>query len=138
MTQEAPFASVAELEAFWRVLTPAEKSRANVLLPMASDRLRVMANKVGINLDEKAAEYPFKSTVQWVVMESVKRAISTPTDTPPVNQFSQTAGPYSQNLTFTNPSGDLWFKKSELQALGLYGMQSLSSISTSRTDIYGS
>jgi hypothetical protein len=69
-------------------------------------------------------------------MEAVKRAMLTPTDVPPVETYSQTAGPYSENYKYTNPSGDLWFKKTELSALGLYGKQSLSSLSTSQ-DLYG-
>ena len=71
-------------------------------------------------------------------MEAVKRAMSTPIDTPPVDSYSQAAGPYSENFKFTNPSGDLWFKKSELKSLGISGIQSLGSITpNTRRDIYG-
>lgn len=132
-----PFATKAELAAFWRPLTDAESSRADVLLPMASNRLRLIGEDLNIDLDAKAeASEAFRSTLQWVVMEAVKRAIATPTDSPPVDTYQQAAGPYSENYKFTNPSGDLWFKKAELTALGLYGRQTLSSISTSQTDIY--
>ena len=132
-----PFATVEQLEAYWRTLTEDETSRAEVMLPLASDRLRLMGEDVGVDVDAKVAASPaYASTIRWVVMEAVKRALQTPIDAKPVDSYSQTAGPYSENYKFTNPSGDLWFKKSELAALGLYGRQSLDSISTSRTDIY--
>ena len=71
-------------------------------------------------------------------MEAAKRALSTPIDTPPVDSYSQAAGPYSENYKFTNPSGDLWFKKAELKTLGISGVQRATSISpVTRRNIYG-
>lgn len=138
----ANFASVAQLEAFWKDLNETEEARAEVLLELASARLREIGYDVDVDVDANvAARESYAVTIRWVVMEAVKRAMLTPTDTPPVDTFSQTAGPYSENYKFTNPSGDLWFKKSELQALGLHGNQSLSSLSTSQNlygDIYSS
>lgn len=133
------FATKAELAAYWRVLTTPEQSRADIMLGLASNRLRLIAEEQGIDLDaKKAASEAYSDTLRWVVMEAVKRAIATPTDQPPVETYGQTAGPYSENYKYTNPSGDLWFKKSELRDLGLYGNQKLSSITpTTGTDIYG-
>lgn len=132
-----PFATKEQLAAFWRTLTATEATRADVLLPIASNRLRLMAEDLSIDLDAKiAASEVYKSNLEYVVMEAVKRALQTPQDTPPVETYAQTAGPYSENYKFTNPSGDLWFKKAELASLGLYGKQLLGSISTSREDIY--
>ena len=129
--------TVEELEAFWRTLTAPEKTRATTLLLVASNRLRGMAERTGINLDDKvAASEIYKSNVQYVIMEAVKRAISTPIDQAPVNSEQITAGPYSQNITFTNPSGDLWFKNAELIEIGLTGGQTLNSISTTKREIY--
>jgi hypothetical protein len=129
--------TVQELEAFWRPLTDAESSRATTLLLVASNRLRLVAENLGINLDEKVNNSEiYKSNVQYVVMEATKRALLTPVDAPPANSVQQTAGPYSQNITFTNPSGDLWFKKSDLAEIGLSGSQSLNSISTTRKELY--
>lgn len=132
-----PFATKEDLAAYWRTLTSEEQARADIMLPLASNRLRLMGEDLGIDLDaKKAASEAYSDTLKWVTMEAVKRALQTPTDAKPVDTYSQTAGPYSENYKFTNPSGDLWFKKSELSALGLYGRQTLDSISTSRTDIY--
>lgn len=135
-----PYASKEQLAAFWRTLTDAEQARADVLLALASNRLRQIADDLDIDLDAKVnASEIFADTAKWVVMEAVKRAMLVPTDAAPANSIQQTAGPYSENIVFTNPAGDLWFKKSELKALGLYGVQTLSSISsTPNNDIYRS
>lgn len=131
------YANVDDLTAFWKA--PSDTSRAGVLLKLASNRLRLIAEEVGIDLDAKVnASAVYFENVKWVVMESTKRALNTPLDQQPVDSFQQTAGPYSENIKYTNPSGDLWFKRTELSQLGLSGTQRLSSISTSRTDIYGS
>ena len=132
-----PFATAVQLQAYWRPLTAPETSRANIMLTLASNRLRVIAEDVSINLDtKKDASEAYASTLQWVTMEAVKRALQTPTDQPPVETWAQTAGPYSENYKYTNPSGDLWFKKTELSALGIYGSQSLSSILSTNEAIY--
>lgn len=124
-----PYADVEDLTNFWQA--PDNEARALVLLTLASNRLRLIGEDIGVDTDAKANASPaYFSTIQWVVMEAVKRALLTPMDAPPANSIQQTAGPYSENIVFTNPSGDLWFKKSELSALSLYGKQVLGSIST--------
>jgi hypothetical protein len=139
VTSPNAYADHDDLAEFWKSLTSEEETRADKLLKLASNRLRTKADQTGFNMDNKVNTDPaYFETVQWVVMEATKRAMLTPTDAPPVNSRQQTAGPYSENLVFTNPAGDLWFKKSELHDLGLYGNQKLSSISTvPHNDIYG-
>jgi len=73
--------------------------------------------------------------VQGIVMEATKRALQAP-EGAPVETAGMTAGPYSENFKYSNPAGDLYFKKAELQLIGLWGTQSLSSLSTS-SDLYG-
>lgn len=131
------YANEVDLTNFWKA--PDDATRANYLLKLASNRLRLIAEGVDIDLDDKANNNPaYFDTLQWVVMESVKRALQAPLDAQPAESFQQTAGPYSENIKYTNPTGDLWFKKAELSALSLNGSPQLYSISTSRTDIYGS
>lgn len=131
------YANDEDFAEYWRALSNDEKTRANSLLKLASNRLRTIADNYSTNLDEKVnASASYFVTVQWVVMEAAKRAMLTPTDTPPANSVQQTAGPYSSNIVFTNPAGDLWFKKSELHDLGFYGNQRLNAISTTTRDIY--
>lgn len=135
----AVYATVADLSTYWRPITTAETPRAEDLLSLASSRIRLYAAKVDIDIDTKVGEDDdYAATVKWVVMEATKRAMATPVDVPPVDNYSQSAGPYSENYRFTNPSGDLWFKKAELKALGISGMQVIDSITpTTRRDIYG-
>lgn len=133
------YATVEDLEAYWRPLDESEQARAGHMMSIASSRLRLYATNAGFNIDEKIDENPdYAEAVKWVVMEATKRALSTPIDTPPVDSYSQAAGPYSENYKFTNPSGDLWFKKAELKTLGISGVQRATSISpVTRKDIYG-
>lgn len=124
-----PYADVADLTLFWQA--PTDSARALNILTLASNRLRSIGVNVGVDVDGQVNASPsYFQTVQWVVMEATKRALLTPTDQPPVDTFQQTAGPYSENIKYTNPSGDLWFKKSELNNLGLYGNQKLTNVST--------
>lgn len=135
----AVYATITDLSTYWRPITTSEEARATDLLTLASSRLRLYATNSGFDLDQKiAGSADYSDAVKWVVMEATKRAMSTPIDTPPVDSWSQTAGPYSENYKFTNPSGDLWFKKAELKTLGLSGVQTVTSISpVTRKDIYG-
>lgn len=130
-----PYANVDDLTLFWKA--PTDSNRALYLLKMASNRLRLIGSDLSVDIDTRVnADPAYFMTVQWVVMESVKRALQSPIDGQPVETASMTAGPYSENFKYSNPTGDLWFKKSELSSLGLYGKQTLSSISTSQ-DLYG-
>lgn len=133
------YATVADLEAFWRPLDSTEQARATTLLGYASSRLRLEAAKADIDLEQAVLDSEdYAEQVKLTVMEAVKRAMSTPIDTPPVDSFAQSAGPYSENYKFTNPSGDLWFKKTELKALGFAGVQRLGTITpNTRKEIYG-
>lgn len=138
-TEPVVYATVEDLSNYWRPITESETARAENLLSLASSRLRLYANQAGINLDAKIEENDdYAQAVKWVVMEASKRALQTPTDIPPVDNYSQSAGPYSENYRFTNPSGDLWFKKAELNTLGIAGVQKITSITPiTRKDVYG-
>jgi phage protein gp19/gp15/gp42 len=137
-----PFANTSDLQEYWRTLTPDEINRAKILLTLASDRLRMMAQRAGIDLDAKIAADPdgaYANTLKFAMLDAVKRALQVPADVPPINAYQQTAGPYSENITYANPTGDLYFKKSELTLLGISGGQSLNSLSTTPNNkgLYG-
>lgn len=135
----ATYATVTDLSTYWRPIETSETARTQDLLTLASSRLRLYATNSGFDLDAKIAESAdYSDAVKWVVMEATKRALATPIDTPPVDNFSQSAGPYSENYKFTNPSGDLWFKKAELKTLGISGVQKVGTITPkTRKDVYG-
>lgn len=126
------YATVADLAALWRPMTPEEEARAQRLLEVVSASLRVEAEKEGRNLDDMIAQNPDLATVaQSVTVDVTARALMTSTSAEPASQFSQTAGPYTVSGTYLVPGGGTFIKKSELSRLGLrrqrYGM----------VDIYG-
>ena len=135
-----PYANSEDLTNFWKA--PEDTGRANYLLKLASNRLRLIGSDNSVDVDARANSDPaYFDTLQWVVMESTKRALQAPLDQQPMETYGQTAGPYSENFKYSNPAGDIFFKKSELQTLGLYGRQTLSSLNTSQNlygDIYSS
>jgi len=140
ITAPNTYADSDDLTNYWK--EPDSDTRAEYMLKLASNRLRQIALDVGIDLDTKVnASEVYFINVQSVVMEATKRALQAPLDQQPTETYSQTAGPYSENFKYSNPSGDLYFKKAELKLIGLYGAQSLGSISTSQDlyyDIYSS
>lgn len=129
------YANHEDLTLYWQA--PTDTTRADYILKMASNRLRQIALDVSVDLDALVnANAVYFLNVQSVVMEAAKRALQAPLDQLPTETYSQTAGPYSENFKYSNPAGDLYFKKAELKLLGLYGSQKLGSISTSQ-DLYG-
>lgn len=114
------FATVDDLRALWRALTPEEAERAAALLPLVSNSLRVEAGKVGKNLDLAALEdESFADVLKSVTVDVTARALMTPTDEAPMTQGSQTALGYTVQGTYLVPGGGLFVKKSELARLGL-------------------
>lgn len=135
VTAPNTYANADDLTLYWQA--PTDTNRANYMLKMASNRLRQIALDVGVDLDAKVnANEVYFLNVQGVVMESAKRALQAPLDREAVESATMTAGPYSENFKYSNPAGDLYFKKAELRLIGLYGSQTLGSISTSQ-DLYG-
>jgi hypothetical protein len=136
-TPSTAYATIEDLGKFWRPLAEGdETTRAEYLLDLASDTLRQIALNKNKNLDQmRDSGKIMASTLKLIVMESVKRAMLTPQNQPPVNQMSQTAGPYAESFIFANPAGDLWFKDKELKMLKLTS-QGFGSVTTSRTNIY--
>ena len=140
VTAPNAYANSEDLTNYWKA--PDSSTRADYLLKMTSNRLRQIASAVDEDLDALVnADEVYFLNVQWVVMEATKRALQAPLDREAVETSGITAGPYSENYKYSNPAGDLFFKKSELQTLGLYGKQTLSSLNTSQNlyyDIYSS
>lgn len=117
-------ASVEYLEDSWRPLKLEEKARAEVLLLQASNYLRQIAYNNGQDIDDNIIADPtgvYKANVQMVVAASVQRSIASPIDmVPDASQWSQSASPYSESVSFgTNISATLYFKDKELKLLGL-------------------
>ena len=123
-TSESSFATVADLEAAWKPLTLDEKARAEVLLLQASNYLRQIAYNNQKDIDDLILADPtgvYGANVKMVVTSSVQRSIASPVDMmPDASQWSQSASPYSESMSFTgNVSSTLYFKDKELKLLGI-------------------
>lgn len=114
------FATINDVSELWRKLKSDEEIRAEKLLPIVSDSLRMEADKVGKNLDKMIKEKPYlKSVAKSVTVDVLARALMTSTDSEPMTQESQSALGYSWSGTYLIPGGGLFIKKSELARLGL-------------------
>lgn len=114
------FATIEDISTLWRPLTPSEKERAEALLPIVSDSLRMEAIKVEKNMDKMIEENPVLVNVaKSVTVDVVARTLMTSTNQEPMTQYTQSALGYSASGTFLVPGGGLFIKKSELARLGL-------------------
>ncbi|MGX7232604.1 phage Gp19/Gp15/Gp42 family protein [Enterococcus italicus] len=115
------FATVNDLEELWRVLKQEETGRAEQLLEVVSDSLRMEADKVGKDLDNMIATKPafFANVVKSVTVDIVARTLMTSTDSEPMTQTTESALGYSWSGSYLVPGGGLFIKNSELSRLGL-------------------
>lgn len=114
------FATINDLTTLWRDLRDEEVQRAEALLEIISDSLRVEAKKVNKDLDSMASEdSAYSSVLKSVVIDIVARTLMTSTDQEPMTQMNQSALGYSFQGTFLVPGGGLFIKNSELKKLGL-------------------
>lgn len=114
------FATINDLTTLWRDLRDEEVQRAEALLEIVSDSLRVEAKKVNKDLDSMASEdSAYSSVLKSVVIDIVARTLMTSTDQEPMTQMNQSALGYSFQGTFLVPGGGLFIKNSELKKLGL-------------------
>lgn len=116
------YATINDVTALFRPLEAGEQEKAEALLPIVSDRLRVAANQYGRDLDRMISENPALGTVaKQVTVDIVARSLMTPTTAGSgvMSQMSQSALGYSVSGSFLNPGGGLFIKNSELDALGL-------------------
>ena len=114
------FATVGDLETLWRSLKFDENKRAEVLLGVVSDSLRVEARKVGKDLDKMVQESPsYANVVKSVAVDVVARTLMTSTDQEPMTQMTESALGYSFSGSYLVPGGGLFIKDSELKRLGL-------------------
>lgn len=122
------FATVEDVTTLWRPLTSAEQERADALLPLLSDALRLEARKVGKDLDEMIMEDPdgsFESTVKLVTVDVLGRVLRQSTSDEPLSQESQSALGYTWSGTFAIPGGGIAaaIMRNDLKRLGLRRQQ---------------
>lgn len=117
-----PFASVNDITTLWRPLTVSETSRAEALLPLVSDELRVIAKGVGKDMDVMvAADSTYASVAKIVTVDVVVRVLRQTTEGDAMTQESQSALGYSWSGTYAVPGGGIAnaIMNSDLKKLGL-------------------
>lgn len=124
------FATIDDLSQLWRPLKLGELERAESLLTVVSDSLRIEAQKVGKDLDALVADsVSYANVVKSVTVDVVARTLMTSTDQEPMTQVTESALGYSVQGSFLVPGGGLFIKNSELARLGLrrqrYGVMEL-------------
>lgn len=136
---KVPLASVEQLEGLWRPLSAEELGRAEAQLLQASNYLRQVAHNNGIDLDSRVAtendpEGIYAENLANVICLAVQRVMAAPIDAPPdISQWSQSASPYSESMSFAGGSGgSLFFKTNELKMLGLASVAGQSTIGVIR------
>ena len=114
------YVTINDVITLFRELTAAEEEKAEALIPIVMDSLRMEADKAGKNLDKMIEEQPaLKSVLVSVVVDVVGRALNTSTKAEPMTQVSEAGLGYSMSGTFLVPGGGLFIKKSELARLGI-------------------
>lgn len=116
------FATVDDLLAGWpnKTLNELETTAANALLLRATAQLTAMLQRRGIEIDP--ADEVQAMNLMTVTVDMVRRVLMASTnDAMGVSQKSMTGGPYTENLSFANPSGDMYVTKAERSLLGIGG-----------------
>ena len=118
------FATVEDVTTLWRPLTAAETERAEALLPLLSDALRVEAQKVGKDIDEMIEDDTsgaYGNTVKIVTVDILGRVLRQSTVDEPLSQESQSALGYTWSGTYAIPGGGIAaaIMKNDLKRLGL-------------------
>ena len=126
MSERSAFATVTDITTLWRPLTASETTRAEALLPLVSDEIRVIATSVGKDVDLMIQESePYASVVKVVTVDVVSRILRQSTEGDAMTQESQSALGYSWSGTYAVPGGGIAnaIMKNDLRKLGLLQQQ---------------
>lgn len=120
------FATVDDIQTLWRPLTASEQTRANALLPLVSDEIRVIGKSVGKDIDTMIADdTSYASVVKIVTVDVVARVLRQSTEGDAMTQESQAALGYSWSGTYAVAGGGIAnsILKNDLKKLGLLNQQ---------------
>ena len=121
-----PFATVTDIQTLWRPLTASEQTRAEALLPLVSDEIRVIGKSVDKDVDKMiAADSAYESVVKVVTVDVVARVLRQSTTGDAMTQESQAALGYSWSGTYAVAGGGIAnsILKNDLKKLGLLNQQ---------------
>lgn len=122
----AAFATVEDIQKLWRPLTADEQARAENILPLVSDELRVLAKNVDKDLDQMAADdSAYASVLKIVTVDVTVRVLRQNTEGEAMTQESQSALGYSWSGTYAVAGGGIAnaILKNDLKKLGLLRQQ---------------
>lgn len=117
-----PFATVEDIQRLYRPLTAAEQSRAEALLPLVSDEIRILGRDHGKDIDAAIAkDSAYESVVKIVTCDVTFRILRQNTEGDAISQESQSALGYSWSGTFAVAGGGIAnsILNNDLKKLGL-------------------
>ena len=121
-----PFATVEDIQTLYRPLTAAEQSRAEALLPLISDEIRVLGRDAGKDIDAMVeADSTYASVVKIVTCDVTFRVLRQNIDGDAMTQESQAALGYSYSGTYAVAGGGIAnsILRNDLKKLGLLRQQ---------------
>lgn len=121
-----PFATVEDIQTLWRPLTADEQTRAEALLPLVSDEIRVLGQNVGKDIDQAIEDTPtYGSIVKIVTVDVVSRILRQSTQGDAMAQESQSALGYTWSGSYAVPGGGIAnaIMVNDLKKLGLLKQQ---------------
>lgn len=121
-----PFATVDDIQTLYRTLTAEEQSRAEALLPLVSDEIRVLGKNVNKDVDDMIAkDSTYASVVKIVTVDVTFRILRQNTEGDSMTQESQSALGYSWSGSYAVPGGGIAnaILKNDLKKLGLLTQQ---------------
>ena len=114
------FATVSDILNLKRPLTADEQTRAEALLPLISDIIRVAGESAGQDIDALVADSTeYANVVKSVTVGVVLRELDTPAGMLPATQSTESAGGLSLTYTLPNASDTIRLWPSDLKLLGL-------------------
>lgn len=117
----ASYATVNDIETYWRTLTSAEQATATAMISDVSAKIRLRASQYGKNFDDLiAASDDLAATTKTIVCQSVINAMKMQ-EAIPATQFSESAGGYTVSGTYFAPGGGVKISKNDWRELGLGG-----------------
>ena len=120
------FATVEDIQNLWRPLSSQEQSKAENLLPLVSDELRVLARGADKDLDALAADdSAYASVLKIVTVDVTVRVLRQSTEGEAMTQESQSGLGYSWSGTYAVAGGGIAnsILRNDLKKLGLLNQQ---------------
>lgn len=108
------FATVQDLIDRWKPLDQEKHTQAELLLEDASLLIKARLPRP---VDETDTD--LMALLKAVTVSMVKRAMAAGGLDAPVSSQMMVAGSYTQQLTYSNPAGDLYLTSAERKALGI-------------------